>query len=245
VTPTSTLHAHAGGRPLGRPLRVACALVLLATAPLAAQAPSTSAIRFGIAYASATPRGGFATFAEQSAGFSSWVTLPLARGARLGIRGEFTIFTIPEARVVVPTEGIDEFAVTLRSTVGFTGAGPRITLPVGPFAVEASVMGGLARVIADVAGQARSGAQRVSVSASESENVVAAKASLDLYLPLVGGPGGAAVALTGGFDWATSAEVGFVESGGLRLVDQSRLEVATGRASAAYAAWRLGLGLFF
>jgi hypothetical protein len=245
VTQHTAVLQHAGGRPLGRPLRVAWALLLLAAAPLAAQTPAHSAIRFGIAYAAATPRGAFATFAEQPAGFSSWVTLPLARGARLGLRGEFSIFTIPEARVVVPTAGIDELSVTLWSTVGFTGAGPRITLPLGPLVVEASVMGGLTRVIADVAGQARAGAQRVSVSASESENVVGAKASLDLYLPLVAGQGGAAVALTGGLDWATSAEVGFVEAGGLRLVDQTRLEVATGRAAAAYTAWRLGLGLYF
>lgn len=242
--PRRTRH-HAGGRPLGRPLCVAAWLVLVLAAPLAAQSPTHSAIRFGIAYAAATPRGGFATFAEQPAGFSSWVTLPLARGARLGLRGEFSIFTIPESRVVVPADGLDDLTVTLRSTVGFTGAGPRITLPVGPLVLEASVMGGLTRVIADVAGQARAGAQRVSVSASESENVLGAKGSLDFYLPLVTGQGGAALAITTGLDWATSAEVGFVESGGLRVVDQSRLEVATGRAAATYTAWRLGLGLYF
>lgn len=244
MTQGPTTARHAGGRPLGRPLRVACALALLATAPLAAQS-RTSAIRFGIAYAAATPRGDFDAFAERPAGFSSWVTLPLARGARLGIRGEFSIFTIPESRVMVPVTGIDELSVTLRSTVGFTGAGPRLTLPLGPLVLETSVMGGLTRVIIDVAGQARAGAQRVSVSTSESENALGAKASLDLYLPLVAGQGGAAVALTGGLDWATSAEVGFVEAGGLRLDDQTRLEAVTGRASATYTAWRLGLGLYF
>lgn len=223
-------------------------LLLLAGAPAigVAQAPVASAIpRFGIALAEGTPRGELAGVVRPPTGFTTWVSLPLASRSPLGLRAEFSILTVPEERTTLAPSDDTTLELTLRSTLGFTGVGPRIEARVGPAIVAASAMGGLTRVIADLNGRLAQGDQLTSVALSESENVLAVKGVLDLYVPLLSGSRDAALALTAGVDWTTSGRAAVVRSNSLRITGPGEVRAGQDEAPVTLTAWRVGVGLFF
>lgn len=223
-------------------------LLLLAGAPAigAAQAPiASTALRFGIAYATATPTGTFGEVIAPPSGFSTWAALPLSRTSPLGIRAEFSILTIPEERGNTTLTPGTELDVTIRSTVGFTGVGPRLETRVGPLVLAGAAMGGVSRFIVDVNGRLTSGPQILSVTISESEQALAAKGVLDLYLPLYFGRQDAALGLSAGVDLITSTTITAPRSGTFRLGDDDRVMVESGEAAITLRGWRVGVGLFF
>ncbi len=223
-------------------------LLLLAGAPAigAAQVPiASTALRFGIAYATATPTGTFGDVIAPPSGFATWAALPLSRTSPLGIRGEFSILTIPEERgntILTPAIDLD---VTIRSTVGFTGVGPRLETRLGPLVLAGAAMGGVSRFIVDVSGRLTSGPQVTSVTISESEQAVTAKGALDLYLPLHFGRQDAALGLSAGLDWLASSKVTAPRSGSFRLVENDRVALESDESAITMWGWRVGVGLFF
>jgi hypothetical protein len=212
----------------------------------AAPAPITSTVlRFGIAYAAATPTGTLGDVIAAPSGFATWAALPLSRTSPLGIRGEFSILTIPEERgssVLLPGAELD---VSVRSTIGFTGAGPRLETRLGPVVVAGALMGGVSRSIVDVNGRVTAGLQVISVGISQSEQALSAKGALDLYLPLHFGRQDAALGLTAGLDMVTSATLTVLRSDTFRLVDGERVTLESAETGITMWGWRVGLGLFF
>lgn len=223
-------------------------LLLLAGAPAigAAQAPiASTALRFGIAYAAATPTGTFGDVVAAPSGFATWAALPLSRTSPLGIRGEFSILTIPEERGNTTLSPGADLDVTIRSTVGFTGVGPRLETRLGPLVLAGAAMGGVSRFIVDVNGRLTAGPQVFSVTISESEQAVSAKGVLDLYLPLYFGRQDAALGLSAGVDIITSTKVTAPRSGSFRLGDDDRVTVESDDSAITMRGWRVGVGLFF
>jgi hypothetical protein len=222
-------------------------LLLLAGAPAigVAQAPiASTTLRFGIAYAAATPTGAFRDYVAPPSGFATWAALPLSRTSPLGVRAEFSILTIPEERatsLIAPGVDLD---VSVRSTVGFTGVGPRLETSLGPLVVAGAVMGGLSRFIVDVNGRVEIGPQVLSVGISQSEQAPSMKATLDAYLPLYFGRQDAAIGLTAGLDWRTSTTLTVLRSGSFAL-DGDRLLQEEAESAVTMWGWRVGVGLFF
>lgn len=223
-------------------------LLLLAGAPAVATAQvaiASTTLRFGMAYLEGTPTGSFGDAVTAANGFSTWFALPLSRTSPLGLRAEFSILTIPEDRATVPFADDAALTFTLRSTVGFTGVGPRLETRVGPLVVAGAVMGGLTRVIADVNGVLEIGPQVISVELSESEQALSAKAVLDAYLPLLHGARGAAIGLVAGLDWQRSTAANVIRSGSLQFVPPGEVRADVTRTPVALWGWRVGVGVYF
>jgi hypothetical protein len=106
-------------------------------------------------------------------------------------------------------------------------------------------MGGVSRFILDVNGRLTAGPQVSSVAISQSEQAVAAKGVLDLYLPFYFGRQDAAIGLTAGLDWLTSSRITAVRSGSFRLVDGERVVLEDQETPITMWGWRVGVGLFF
>jgi hypothetical protein len=214
--------------------------------PSTAQASPGAPLRFGLAYTTGKPQGRLASLVAAPTGFSAWLSLPFSRTSWLGLRGEFSVLTVPEESVIVgiPQQST-EITVTLRSTIGFTGAGPRIEIPAGPVVFAGSIMGGLTRVISDLTGRAEVGEQLFAVGISESDNAIAAKATVDLYLPLLKGPRDAALGLSAGFDWTTSRQLGYPEQGSFRIDEGGDLVVNRSEVPISMLVWRVGVGVVF
>ncbi len=223
-------------------------LLLLAGAPTVATAQvaiASTTLRFGMAYLQGTPTGSFGDVVRGADGFATWFALPLSRTSPLGIRAEFSILTIPEDQATVPFADDTELAFTLRSTVGFTGVGPRLETRVGPLIVAGAVMGGLTRVIADVNGVLEVGPQVISVELSESEQALSAKAVLDAYFPILHGARGAALGLVAGLDYQRSTAVNVIRSGSLEFVPPGEVRVDVATTPVSLWGWRVGVGVYF
>lgn len=216
----------AGNRHRGLRSRLAgagAALVWLAAsaAPLPAQSRggTEAPLQFGIEYGRATPRGDFAGVVDAPSGFSAWMALPFTRRSALGLRGEFSVFTLAEQ---VATQSLDlgngttgSLELDVRGTIGFTGAGPRLAVSLGPLAAGAHVMVGVLRVITDISAVATVGVQSLSDAASLSDFTVGYKAGVDGYLALFRGIRGTSLGVGAGVDVASGGPVGLVRGGSL------------------------------
>lgn len=260
----SARRAH-GGRPVGRPpsfralLAVAAAPVALsaqtppaappvpAVAPAPAPAPAAAPpLHFGLAFGTGTPLGEFGRNVETARGFSSWVSVPLTRTAKFGIRGEFSVLTFPEQSLAVTFEESGAEAVaTLRSTVGFTGLGPRLETRLGPATLTGAAMAGLARLIVDVGAQASLGEQLVSATQSLSENRPALKLVGDVLIPLYHGRSSAAIGITGGVDWLVSGAMEYPRRQSLTVTEEREIVIGTARSAIRLAGVRVGVGVVF
>ncbi len=199
----------------------ALACVGACAGPLAAQSPggTEAPLQFGIEYGRASPRGEFASIVDAPSGFSAWMALPFTRRSALGIRGEFSVFTLAEQ---VATQAFDlgngaagDLELDIRGTIGFTGAGPRLAVSLGPVAAGAHVMVGVLRVITDISAVATIGEQSLSDAASRSDFTVGYKAGVDGYLALFRGIRGTSLGIGAGLDAARGGPVGLVRGGSL------------------------------
>jgi hypothetical protein len=210
------------------------ALALAATPALAAgqdlDEPS-AAIRFGVTFARGVPQGEFRDVTDPLIGFSTWLSLPVRRGSPIGIRGEFSVLTLPEQQATFPLPD-DDAEISLRGTIGFTGVGPRVEVRAGPLVVTAAAMIGLSRVIADASAVIDSPDGVRSVVITDSDIAVAYRTSADAYLALLRGKTGADVGLMVGVDAASGGRQPFSVRQTLRLEgDQLLVESADVRPS--------------
>lgn len=228
------------GWPIGCPLFV---LAMLAV-PLEAQ-QATAPLRFGVAWSRGTPRGELSEIADAPQGFTAQLALPVSRTARVGIRAEFSVLTFPERSLQISSgESGGTVNVTVRGTVGFTGAGPRIETRLGPFAMAVGAMGGFVRVITDAT--ARSDVDGGSSAAlSLSDYAVAGKASADVHLALYRGPSGTAVGVVGGVDWLTGGKVAFPQMNSFRLTGPGVLTLDRPIVAPSMLVLRAGVGVEF
>lgn len=212
----------------------------------AAQAPITSTtLRFGIAYGAGTPTGEIDGVIAAPSGFVTWAALPISRRSPIGIRGEFSILTIPEERASGMLLQDVDLDLTIRSTIGFTGVGPRLETRAGPIVIAGAVMGGVTRSIVDANGRLTGPVQMTSVALSQSEQAMTIKGALDVYLPIHFGRQDAAIGLTAGLDWLRSGRLTVLRSGTFRLSDDGELSQESIEAPITMWGWRVGLGLFF
>lgn len=213
-----------------------------AALPAAGQ-KSSAPVRFGVAWTQGAPQGEFAAVAARPAGFTSWVTLPLDQRLALGIRAEFSVLTFPEERRRIGTGTPVDFAV--RSTIGFTGAGPRVEVRRGRLALAAGVMGGFIRLINDVSARAGAQQQLRTAGLSLSDYAWAAKASADLHWSVYRGRHGDGVGLVAGVDWGTGGKMPYPLRESLRVGGQGTVQVDDRVITPNLFAIRAGVGVEF
>jgi hypothetical protein len=213
--------------------------------PVAAQ-EATAPIRFAVAWSRGTPRGNLAEIADAPQGFTAQLALPVSRTARVGIRAEFSVLTFPERTLHTedPETGTSLDA-TIRGTVGFTGAGPRLESRLGPVAIAVGAMGGFVRVITDATARTVTGDNSTSAALSLSDYAFAAKASLDLHLALLRGPSGTALGVVAGIDWLQSGQVEFPELRSFRVAAPGELTLERPTVSPSMMSVRAGVGVEF
>ncbi|HRP08486.1 MAG TPA: hypothetical protein PLL69_08360 [Gemmatimonadales bacterium] len=213
--------------------------------PLAAQAGG-SPLRFAVAWTGASSRGDLAELADNPAGFTAQLSLPLTRSSPLGIRGEFSVLTFPERVLTVPGGFQDaELEVAARGTIGFTGAGPRLEARSGPFALAGAVMGGFVRMITDVTGRATVDGVRSSASISESDYAFAFKALIDGHLALYRGVQGTTIGLVTGVDFLRGGRVTFPALGTMRMANEGVITIDRPGVVPEVITVRLGVGVEF
>ncbi len=224
--------------------------LLAGRAPAAAQAAvvADAPLAFGIAWGRGTPQGDFADVVDAPQGFVAWLSLPVTRRSRLGIRGEFSILTLPEQTRSVPyvTPGATiALDVVLRGTLAFTGAGPRLALGLGPLQLGVAGMVGVVRGINDLTAQASVGDRSLSDAVSLSDFTVGVKGVLDAYLPLYRGARGTSIGLAGGVSWFTGGPVEFARRSSLAIDEQALLRVDRQVAHPTMLVVRAGVGAAF
>lgn len=220
-------------------------LSLVCAAPIAAQ-QATAPIRFGVAWSRGTPQGDLANIADAPQGFTAQLGLPVSRTARVGIRAEFSVLTFPQRSLQLDDdESGATVDVTVRGTVGFTGAGPRIESQFGPVAVALGVMGGFVRVITDATARADVDGNLTSAALSLSDYAFAAKASADLHLAIYRGPTGSGIGLVAGVDWLTGGQVAFPELNSFRLSEPGVLTLDRPMVAPTMFGIRAGVGVEF
>ena len=221
------------------------AMLALSAASLHGQA-NLAPIRFGVAFSHGSPQGGLADIAEAPNGFVAHLSVPVNRTARIGVRAEFSILTFPERSLQVATgESGGSAEVTVRGTVGFTGAGPRMEMRSGRFAASIGAMAGFLRVITDATARAESDGDRISASLSLSDYAFAAKASADLHLGIYCGVGNTCVGLVGGVDYLTGGKVAFPRLSSFRVAGPGELELERPVVTPSMAGIRIGVGVEF
>ncbi len=226
---------------------LALAGLLVLTRPIAAQVgPVLDApLTFGIAWSRGTPSTALAAAIEPPRGFTASISLPVTRRSAIGIRGEFSILTIPSQALVVsyttPSATVTLDA-TVRGTIGFTGAGPRVAMAVGPIELGVAALAGVTRVITDASAQASSGDLSISTSASSSDFTYGVKAVLDGYLPLYRGVRGTSIGLAVGIDYLTGGPVVFARRSSFRVNPAGDLVIGRAATRPTMLVLRAGLG---
>ena len=223
-------------------LGVALALV---AGPLAAQ-DSIAPIRFGVAWSRGAPQGELSDIAAAPQGFTAQLSLPLSRTSRLGIRAEFSVLTFPERSLQIESEnGSGTVDVTVRGTVGFTGAGPRAELRRGRISAAVSAMGGFVRVITDATARAEVDGDRTSAALSLNDYAVAVKASADLHFSVFCGGTATCVGLVAGVDYLTGGKATFPNLNTFRLSGPGQLSLERPAVAPTMFGVRAGVGVEF
>lgn len=229
------------GWPLGRPFVV----LALCVAPLGAQ-QNFAPIRFGVAWTRGSPQGELADIADTPQGFTAQLGLPVSRTARVGIRAEFSVLTFPERTIQIGEEGSASTAeVTVRGTLGFTGAGPRFEMRGGRLSGALGAMGGFVRVITDATARSESDGESTGAALSLSDYAIAAKASADLHLSLLCGTGATCVGVIVGVDYLTGGTVAFPELSSFRLTGPGELTLNRPVVAPTMVGIRAGIGVEF
>jgi hypothetical protein len=227
------------------PVWLCTALVAFGAAPLHGQA-RLAPIRFGVAFSQGSPQGGLADVAEAPKGFVAQLSVPVDRTAQVGIRAEFSILTFPERSLQVATGESGATAdVTVRGTVGFTGAGPRMEMRRGRFAAALGAMAGFIRVITDATARVDSDGERSGASISLSDYAFAAKASADLHLGVYCGVANTCVGVVGGVDYMTGSKVAFPQVSSLRVTAPGELALDRPAVTPSMVGLRVGVGVEF
>lgn len=224
--------------------RLALALVA-APAILAGQEADepSAAIRFGVNYARGNPQGAFRAVTDALNGFSTWLSLPIRRGSPLGIRGEFSVLTLPEQEATFPLVDTDA-AISLRGTIGFTGVGPRLEIGTGPVAVTVAAMIGFSRVIADASAVIDGPGGVRSVVTTDNDIALAYRLTADAYLPLYRGGSEADIGAVVGADLTSGGRQPFSVPATLRVEDDALL-VESSDVRPAMLVLRVGLSASF
>lgn len=221
-------------------------VAMLWTAPVAltAQAAGRAVpLRFGVEFARATPTGEFSAVAGKANGFLGWLALPLSRTSPLGIAAEFSVLTLPRREIIVPLDPLpSDLTVTLRSTLSFLGAGPRIEARIGSLALGAVVMAGFNRVITDLTGLIDLGLGEESAVISNSDYAGALKVGAMAALPLYHGLRGTAIGVAGGADYTFSGRAPFPDQDSFGY-DPETDRLILERPEIALNHWRLHAGV--
>ena len=223
----------------------------LHAAPVVAQQDSAdappsqvSAIRFGVTLGQGIPQGTFADASDRLSGFVAWFGLPFTRTSPLGLRAEFSVLEVPAQVETRSVEGGGELELTLRGTVNFTGAGPRLAGWIGPVVAVGAVQIGYTRLITDITGTLGDETTTFSDAISFSEYALAGKATLDLVLPIFD-RGGAALGATAGLDYMRSSAVPFPVQGTFDIEPPGTLVVENADVELNMFIWRVGVAFRF
>jgi hypothetical protein len=220
-------------------------LLVWGTVPLMAQ-EQLAPIRFAVAWSRGAPQGELAGIADVPQGFTAQIGLPVSRTARLGIRAEFSVLTFPERTVQLgPDDDGATADVTVRGTIGFTGAGPRIELSRGRLAMALGAMGGFVRVITDATARADAAGGRSSAALSLSDYAVAIKASGDLHYSVFCGGAATCVGVVVGADYITGGKAAFPDLGTFRLSGPGELTLDRPAVAPNMFGIRAGVGVEF
>jgi hypothetical protein len=220
-------------------------LLVWGTVPLMAQ-EQLAPIRFAVAWSRGAPQGELADIADVPQGFTAQIGLPVSRTARLGMRAEFSVLTFPERTVQLgPDDDGATADVTVRGTIGFTGAGPRIELSRGRLAMALGAMGGFVRVITDATARADAAGGRSSAALSLSDYAVAIKASGDLHYSVFCGGAATCVGVVVGADYITGGKAAFPDLGTFRLSGPGALTLDRPAVAPNMFGIRAGVGVEF